>query len=222
LRGTRSSRLRRLAVVSAPLTVTSSMWGVFAWLSRRLQPPVAYNVGFAVYWAGWCLAFPVWVLGPRRALEILRTGRRPDPAVAAALVFPVVGGVATQLLPHRELVDRRVAVTMVATAAVNAAGEELLWRGVYLEEFPDDVWKGAIWPLAGFALWHLAPQTVLPSQIGRGRFVAGAAAVGAASTLAAWRGGGLRWVVPAHLATDACGVTAAAFRTGSVLQEGSS
>lgn len=210
-------RLRRFAVVSAPVTVPLSMWGVFAGLARRWRPSVAYNLGFVVYWAGWCLAFPVWVLGPRRALEILTTGRRPGAAAAAALVFPVAGGVVTQLLPHRDLVDRRVAGTAIATAAVNAIGEELLWRGVFLQEFPDEVWKGAIWPLAGFALWHLAPQTILPSQIGRGRFVAGAAVVGGASSLAAWRGEGLRWVVPAHLATDACGVTAAAFRSGKSL-----
>lgn len=205
-----------MAVLSAPVTVTLSMWGVFHGLARRMRPRDAYNLGFAVYWAGWCLAFPVWVLGRRRTLDILSTGRRPGAAAVAALLFPVAGSVATQLLPHRDQVDRRVATTMVTTAAINAVGEELLWRGVFLEEFPDDVWKGAIWPLTGFALWHLAPQTILPSRIGRGRFVAGAAVVGAASTLAAWRGEGLRWVVPAHVATDACGVTAAAFRIGSV------
>ena len=199
------------------MTVTLSMWGVFAGLKRRLRPPAAYNLGFVVYWAGWCLAFPLWVLGPRRALELLCTGRRPNRATAVALALPVAGGVATQLLPQRHQLDRRVATTMITTAAVNAIGEELLWRGVFLEEFPGNVWKGAIWPLAGFALWHLAPQTVLPSRIGRGRFVAGAVVVGAASTLAAWRGEGLRWVVPAHLATDACGVTASLFRQGNVL-----
>jgi len=28
---------------------------------------------------------------------------------------------------------------------------------------PDDVWRGAVWPWAGFALSHPAPQLVLPS-----------------------------------------------------------
>jgi hypothetical protein len=52
----------------------------------------------------------------------------------------------------------------------------------------------AAFALAGFTVWHLAPQLVLPSSHGRAGFLLGAAAVGAASTAAAWRTGGLRQV----------------------------
>jgi predicted cobalt transporter CbtA len=71
---------------------------------------------------------------------------------------------------------------------LNALGEELLWRGVFVETFPRDLVRGALWPLAGFAVWHLAPQSILPSALGRCRFVLGAALVGSASTFSAWRG----------------------------------
>jgi membrane protease YdiL (CAAX protease family) len=103
---------------------------------------------------------------------------------------------------------------MVATAAVNASAEELLWRGLYLEAFPDDLIRGTLWPLFGFSLWHVAPQIVLPSRHGRGRFVLGAALVGAASAVVARSTGGLRWVLLPHAATDACGVDVACFRLG--------
>lgn len=92
--------------------------------------------------------------------------------------------------------------------------EELLWRGVYLEQFPGEVIRGALWPLAGFATWHLAPQIVLPSRLGRLRFVLGAAVVGGCSTGVAWRTGGLRSALLPHIATDACGVRASLFRLG--------
>ncbi|MGE5697416.1 MAG: hypothetical protein ACM4D3_19935 [Candidatus Sericytochromatia bacterium] len=72
----------------------------------------------------------------------------------------------------------------------------------------------ATWSLLGFSAWHFAPQLILPSSMGRGRFAAGSALVGAASTMAAWRAGGLRYVIAAHTLTDACGVTAARFRLG--------
>src|SRR3712207_5193121 len=112
------------------------MPAVFAGLARGLPPRHAYNLGFSVYWAGWCVAFPVWVVGPRRALDVLRRGRRPTPPEAvAALLSPVVAA-ATQLWPQRRRVDRGVAAVMVGTAIVNAVGEELLWRGLFLEEFP--------------------------------------------------------------------------------------
>ena len=97
---------------------------------------------------------------------------------------------------------------------MNATAEELLWRGLFLEVFPSDPVRGALWPLAGFSLWHLAPQLVLPSRHGRAGFVLGAALVGAASTVVSWRTGGVRWVLLPHAATDACGVTAARFRLG--------
>jgi hypothetical protein len=187
---------------------------VFAGLRRVLAPPAAYNVGFAIYWLGWCLAFPAWVLGPRRALRVLTDGRRPGRTATVLHALPVAGAFATQLLPHRRLIDGPVAGVMVGTAAVNAVGEELLWRGVFLVEFPTDVVRGAVWPLTGFTAWHLAPQLVLPSLLGRWRFLLGAAWVGAAATASARRTGGLRSSLLPHVLTDACGVTAARFRLG--------
>jgi hypothetical protein len=154
------------------------------------------------------------VLGPRGALRALHTGRRPSRTEVALLAFPVAGAVAAELLPDRRLVDRQVAAVLIGTAAVNAVGEELLWRATFLAQFPGEPVRGALWPLAGFTLWHLAPQVVLPSSRGRVRFLVGAPVVGAASTATAWRTGGVRGVLLAHVLTDACGVPVARFRLG--------
>jgi membrane protease YdiL (CAAX protease family) len=145
---------------------------------------------------------------------VLRTGHRPAPVDVALLAFPVAGAVGTALLPHRDQIDRGVAAVMVGTAAVNAVGEELLWRGIFLDQFRGDVVRGALWPLTGFTLWHLAPQLSYPSPRGRAGFVLGAAVVGTASTVVAWRTRGLRAVLLPHVLTDACGVQAARFRLG--------
>jgi hypothetical protein len=51
---------------------------------------------------------------------------------------------------------------MAGIAVVNGVGEELLWRGAYLDTFPEDAWRGAVWPWVGFTLWHPAPQIVFP------------------------------------------------------------
>lgn len=206
------SRARRGATLAAPVAVPMTMSYVFARLRRRVRPRTAYNAGFTAYWLGWCGAFPLWVLGPRRVAAVLTGGRPPTGPQIAALALPVAGAAVTQLWPYRKEVDARTAAVMVGTAAVNAVGEELLWRAVPLEVFSGDKVRGAAWPLLGFALWHLAPQIVLPSRIGRLPFVVGAAAVGAASTAAAWHGHGLRHVLLPHTLTDACGVTPARFR----------
>lgn len=199
-----SSPWRHGLVVATPILVPGSMWALFSSLKGRMSARRAYNAGFTAYWAGWCFGFPLWVLGPRRSVAVLRTGRRPTLGETALLGFVVAGAVGTAFIPHLRRVDVPVATVMLSTAAVNAVGEELLWRGMFLEEFGERVALAAIWPWLGFTAWHLAPQVVLPSSHGRWRFTAAAGLVGAASTATAWRCGGLRATLLGHILTDAC------------------
>jgi membrane protease YdiL (CAAX protease family) len=202
---------RCVAVLLVPIAVPSSMSVVFAVLGRHCPPRTAYNLGFALYWAGWCAALPLWVLGPRSAIRLLSSGRPLSATDAVVLGLPFAGAVGLQLIPHRGEIDPAAALVMVTTGTINAVGEELLWRGVFMHTFGVHVVPG-LWSLLGFSAWHLAPQQVLPSSLGRWRFIAGSAVVGLASTVAVRRSGGLRNVVVAHTLTDACGVTAARYR----------
>jgi membrane protease YdiL (CAAX protease family) len=194
--------------VAVPLTMTA----VFAGLRRCASARAAYNGGFAIYWLGWCLSVPLWLLGPRNVVDLVMTGRRLPPDRLLLLALPIAGAFGTQLIPKRRQINVSTAVTMVGTALINAVGEELLWRGVFMRELDHRPLPAQAWSLIGFSAWHFAPQLILPSPLGRWRFLAGSAAVGLASTAAAWTSGGLRYVVAAHAITDACGVTAARFR----------
>ncbi len=211
-----NSRRRSAIVTIIPVAVPSTMAAVFTALARRMPERTAYNVGFAVYWIAWCLAVPMWLLGARHAVRLLTAGRRLPRDHLLLLALPAAGAVVTQLIPHRRAIDTATALVMVGSATINAAGEELLWRGVFMRELEDRPRMAQTLSLIGFSIWHFAPQLVLPSALGRGRFVAGSAVVGSAMTAAAWKAGGLRQVVIAHAIVDACGVTAARFRLGRV------
>jgi hypothetical protein len=137
---------RRRALLAGPVLVPVSMAAAFTVLDRLLGPRRGYNAGFALYWAGWCFAFPLWVLGGGRAMRLLSGGTRPSLTGAVWLMLPVAGAATAELLPNWRSVDRKVAGMMAGSALVNAVGEELLWRGAYLDTFPGDVWRGAIWP----------------------------------------------------------------------------
>jgi hypothetical protein len=80
---------KRAAALAAPVVVPVSMAAVFGLLARWLPPRRAYNVGFGLYWVGWCFAFPLWVLGPRRVATVLWSGRRPTAGEAAVPPMPV-------------------------------------------------------------------------------------------------------------------------------------
>jgi membrane protease YdiL (CAAX protease family) len=205
---------RQQVVLAAPVLVPLSMAAVFRALKGRMPAPRAYNVGFVIYWAGWGVVFPLLILGRRETWRWLCSGSRPGVVDWTLLAVPVAGAVSQALLPNRRRVTPLVGCVMLASAAVNAVCEELLWRGVFMAEFGQDVVRGSLWPLAGFSLWHFAPQIVLPAEMGRWRFVMGAGVVGAGSAVTAWRGRGLRWTVLPHMLTDACGVRAAEFRLG--------
>ena len=148
------SALRRGAVLAAPAVVPASMAVLLHGLSRRLSPRAAYNVGFTSYWLVWCMGFPIWILGPRRAARLLIRGQRPSARETLLLLLPVAGAVSTELLPNRKKIDMPVALVMAATGVINGTGEELLWRGLFLEVFPKDPLRGLLWPLVGFSLWQ--------------------------------------------------------------------
>ncbi|HEX3195982.1 MAG TPA: CPBP family glutamic-type intramembrane protease [Propionibacteriaceae bacterium] len=108
------------------------------------------------------------------------------------LILPAAGAVTSELLPNRNKIDGAPAAVMATTGLINSAGEELLWRGVFLQEFPHDLLRGRPWAPVGFSLWHLVPQMILPSRLGRRRFMLGAGLIGSVSAFSAWRSGGLR------------------------------
>jgi hypothetical protein len=192
------------------------MRALFGVLARRLGARRGYLAGFTLYWAG-CFLLPPALLGRRRVRAMLGEPAGPLPRprwlAATALLVPPLGATGTQLLPALGQADPAQLATAAALAAVNAAGEELLWRGPFAVTFPDDPVPGWLWPAIGFTAWHLAPMSVRPPRQPR-TFLAGSALIGAGLGWIAWRTRSLRWTLPAHVATDACGLSAARFWLG--------
>jgi membrane protease YdiL (CAAX protease family) len=83
-------------------------------------------------------------------------------------------------------------------AAINGVLEELLWRGCYTGLFPDHAGWGVAWPSVWFAVWHVAPGSLLAGSEAM-RLVAGAALLGCAFGWVAWRTGSIRWTAASHV-----------------------
>ena len=81
--------------------------------------------------------------------------------------------------------------------AHGAAGEELLWRGTYLEAFPM-MYAGCHRAMGGLhAVASRTAKLFFPSRHGRISFLGGAALMGAASAHVTWKTRGPRWTLPA-------------------------
>jgi membrane protease YdiL (CAAX protease family) len=209
-------RITRGVAVAIPVVVPVGMRVLFPMLARRLGARRGYLTGFALYWAG-CYLVPLALLGPRRVRALLGPPEGPLPRprglAAAALLVPPLGAAGAELLPGLPDADWTVAATTGALAVVNATGEELLWRGLFVATFPEDPVRGWLWPAIGFTAWHLAPTSVRPSRHGKA-FLAGSALIGAGFGWVAWRTRSLRWTLLAHLATETSGRPTAHFWLG--------
>lgn len=203
---------RQLALLAAPPLVLASMLGTYRGLSQRWGSVRGYFAAFIVYWLGWCLLFPLGLLGPRRLRRALATPAeplgRPPLLGAVLLVGPPLGSALTGFRARAPRATLPILLTSAAFALVNGAAEEVLWHGTYLAEFPRHPVAGYLYPSLGFGAWHLAPQSVRPSHMpgGRWAFAATAVFMGITYGWVARRTGSIRWTIVSHMLTDFFGL----------------
>ena len=103
-----------------------------------------------------------------------------------------------------------IILASAAIALVNATAEELLWRGTYKAVFPNRFVLGYLYPSAGFAVWHLAPQSVVPSRHPGGAvsYVISSGLFGLLWGRILNRTGSIRWTVVSHVLLDFSGLGA--------------
>lgn len=85
--------------------------------------------------------------------------------------------------------------------------------GIFIRKFPNSRLFGWIYPAIMFALWHIAPQSVLQSQFAGGAFsfVFYALLLGLGWGYVAWKTGTIRHVTAAHILHDILGLSGFTF-----------
>jgi len=191
------------SLLALPVALPAAMYAVFKVFSHLFAPKLAHLLGMATYWS-LLLALCAISLGRTGLLRILKTAR-PARMLWILLALPVVLAFCFGPFRQRIAVVTPLVVTLsFVLAAINASLEEIFWRGVYIDRFAD-LWKGYIYPAVGFAVWHFAPQSILPYSHGRVAFVASALLLGLCWGIAAFRTKSVRWTVLSHLLVDFSG-----------------
>jgi uncharacterized protein len=211
-KGVEVDTMRQWALLLAPPLLISSMWAAFRGFRVLLGPKVGYFAGFVCYWLAWCLAFPLWIMKGKGFTGLFRRTSHPlgKPAWLGLLLllFPALGSALTIFARRLRLATPLVLLSSAALAIVNALAEEVLWRGIYPRVFPRQLVRGYLYPAVGFALWHVVPQSIHPSQLrgGTKAFLAGALFIGLGHGWVAWRTGSIRWTTLTHILTDFLGL----------------
>jgi membrane protease YdiL (CAAX protease family) len=158
------SRQQRIAIV-APVALVGTTYPVFHLLVGAFSENwrIGWYLGLIVYWLTWCGAYSIWLMGRETIFRLVRPGR-PTVGVLLLALVPLIGAALYRLVPGMSYEKPGVGMLLLllSTSFGNGFFEEVLWRGVYLKLFPDDVLWRLVWPGIWFALWHYVPGSVAP------------------------------------------------------------
>ena len=156
----RSLTVKQKAMLAAPPVLVVAMYIAFQQLTAHLGFPLGYLVAFSLYWVVWCLALPIVVLGPRRVVALFQPGdsrfAQLGIRIQSILWWPIVFPLSFAFLPRIAAASISVVLASVAVGVIIGVTEKLLWRGVYVTLFADNIWLNTIYPSVAFGLWHLA------------------------------------------------------------------
>lgn len=196
----RSQYSTTAVLLGLPFLFLPVMVGIFTVCTRWLDDQAGYLLGFVVYWVIWCLLIPRALLGKAEFATIVHDR---DPLFSranwpAALLWLTVTLVAVCMYAG-EFIRAPLGLILLAAplAIANGLCEELLWRGLYGRCFPHNPWLAILYPAVGFALWHLAPQVIVPADNMIG-FVLATFFLALAYGFIAYRTGSARWTAIAH------------------------
>ena len=196
------SRTQKLALLCPFLLIPSTAL-IFLAASHLLGPEMGYVLGFLFYWLIWCLIFPMYLLGGKGVASLFVEEnplfQKRNLLFALLLVFIII--ITVIMYPPNQMLAEPVGLLMIAipVAIINGICEEVLWRGLYVRAFSTNLVLAVVYPSIGFALWHISPQLVLPSESGVWPFVLSTFFLGAGYGLVAFRTRSIRWTAISHV-----------------------
>jgi membrane protease YdiL (CAAX protease family) len=193
------SRKQKIAIIS-PLLLIGVMYPIFHMLAGAFGENwrIAWYIGLVIYWLLWGGIFPWLMVGKERLLRIIRP-HKLNTEVLLLVLFPLLMSGLYRIIPGMEY-DKPsswIFLLLVSTNFGNGFFEEVLWRGMYMELFPNNIPLRIVWPSIWFALWHYIPGSISPSGNVLGLMI-GSGLMGFYLSFLAKRTGTIWWTIIAH------------------------
>jgi membrane protease YdiL (CAAX protease family) len=187
-----------MVAVVAPLMIVVVMVPVFRLLGNLFGNPGWY-LGLVLNGLIWGTVFPFLMIGKRRILELIQP-QKLDRRVSLMVIFPLLMAAIYRFIPG--MVYQKASLLtwlyLLSTPFGNGFFEEILWRGMYMELFPDRIFFRIIWPSIWFGIWHYAPGTATPGGNVMGLMI-GSTLFGFYLSFLAKRTNTLWWTIVAHI-----------------------
>jgi hypothetical protein len=205
-------KAQRTVLVLVPPVLLATMGLAFRLLSAAIGVRRGYFVGFVLYWLVWCVGCPALVVDATDLKKMFASVRdpfgKPRWFGIVSMALPLAAGYAYALPRAMAGASAEAVLASAALAVVNAPLEEILWRGTYARWFPDSWWLGYVYPSVGFAVWHLAPLSIVGNRAPGGTlsFVVASTVLGLLWGWVARRTGTIRWTSVVHILFDFSGL----------------
>ena len=157
-------KTKQIILVISPLVIIGMMYPIFQFLGSQLGNSIGWYLGLWIYWIIWGGIFPWLMIGKDRIIRLIRP-QKLTLKFSLMVVFPVVMAAIFRISTGMEY-DKPALwflVILISTNLGNGFFEEVLWRGMYLELFPERVIFRIFWSTIWFALWHYAPGSISAS-----------------------------------------------------------
>ena len=192
---------RQKIALIAPLILMAVMYPIFQLWNLVFEDNwrIAWYCGLATYWLLWGAKVPWWILGKESILRIIRP-QKLTLRIFLLVLFPLLMTFLYKNTAGMEYdkPDVLIFLLVVSSAFGNGFFEEVFWRGIYMELFPDNLLFRMVWPSIWFSLWHYIPGSLSPSGNVAGLMI-GAAIMGFYWSFLAKQTGTIWWGILAHV-----------------------
>ena len=166
--GSLTDKKRIIAIITPPILL-AIMYPIFQFLagSSLENDRIAWYLGLATYWLIWGSIFPLLMIGFQNIKELIRP-KKISKNVLLLLAIPLVGAIGAKLVPGMGEYEKEtvlISILVISTAFGNGFFEEVLWRGVYANLFPTNIFFRMIWPGIWFGIWHYIPVSINNNEL---------------------------------------------------------
>lgn len=189
---------KQIIAALSPLVIIGMMYPVFQFLGKGLGNSLGWYLGLWIYWIIWGGLFPYFMIGKDTILQLIKP-QKLTLKLALMVAFPVVMAAIFRFATGMEYEKTALwfLVCLISTNLGNGFFEEILWRGMYLQLFPNRVYFRMIWSTIWFALWHYAPGSISASGNPLGLMI-GSGMMGIYFAFLAHRTNSIWWTMIAH------------------------